>query len=279
MLAFAEANQAFLRYNASFRSYMRDIHATQFNYTSFFSQYFTFPTSGPMPTPPNVGEGSSPFRTILQDAATLINPCFNIYHLLDYCPQLSDPLGTSGIAGPAYGPLFNLTAVKEAMHAPNISWSECARSPVYAGNGTDLSPPASFDVLPRVFDKVPINIVANGAVDMLIPSIGTLFAMQNVTWRGSTGFDAQPDRTFVVPSSTVTTADGQTNLLGPAGEMGTWGYERGVLFVDVEGAGHELPQYNPSAAFRLLEVLLGRFGVEEGMAGGAGWSVRLQAQV
>lgn len=279
MLAFAEANQAFLRFNSSFRSYMRDIHATQFNYTSFFSQYFTFPTSGPMPTPPNAEEGSSPFRTILQNAATLINPCFNVYHLLDYCPTPFDPLGTANSAGLASDPFFNLTAVKEAIHAPNISWSKCASSPVYAGSGKDSSPPASFDVLPRVFDRVPTNIVANGALDMLIPSIGALFAMQNVTWRGSTGFDAQPNRTFVVPSSTVTTADGRTSHLGPAGEMGTWGYERGVIFVDVEGAGHELPQYNPSAAFRLLEVLLGRFGVEEGMGEGIGWSVQLQAQV
>lgn len=268
MLAFAEANQAFLRFNSSFRSQMRDIHATQFNYTSFFSEYFTFPSSGSMPTPPNVAEGGSPFRSILINAANLINPCFNIYYLPDYCPQLYDPLGIFDASTPALGPFFNQTEVQDAMNAPRTSWSVCAPRPVYAGLGQDLAPAASFDVLPRVFDGVPLNIVANGALDMVIPSIGTLFALQNTTWRGTTGFDAQPNRTFVLPDS---------GSIGSAGEMGTWGYERGVVFVDVAGAGHELPQYNPSAAYRLVEVMLGRVSVEEGMGGGAAWSTPLGA--
>lgn len=278
MLTFVEANQDLLRYNSSFRSEMRDI-AADFNYTSFFSEYFTFPASGPMPTPPNVDEGDSPFRGILSQAATLINPCFNVYHILDYCPTLPDPLsGPADPTNPSSGPFFNLTEVQDAMHAPHISWTTCSVGSVYAGIGVDQAPPASFSVLPNTFEGVPLNIVANGALDMLIPSVGTLFALQNVTWGGTTGFNAKPNATFIVPGSTVTLDDGSTSNLGPAGEMGTWGYERGVVFVDVAGAGHELPQYNPSAAFRLLEVLLGRVSVEEGMGGGAAWSVQPGAQ-
>lgn len=251
---------------------MRELHAEQ-NYTSFFSQYFTFPSSGPMPIPPNVDENYSPFRSTLQEAALLINPCFNVYHILDYCPFLHSAINVFDDTKPELGPFFNLTEVQDAMNAPRISWLECS-GPVYAGTGADQATAVSYSVLPKVFDGVPLNIVANGALDMLIPSVGTLFALQNTTWGGTTGFDAQPNRTFIVPSSTITYSNGDQQYLGPAGEMGTWGYERGVVFVDVAGAGHELPGYNPSAAFRLLEVLLGRVGVEEGLGGGAAWTTQ-----
>lgn len=270
MLSFAEENQALLRFNTSFRSYMRELHAEQ-NYTSFFEDNFKFPSNGHMPTPPNVQEGGSPFRSTLAQAATMINPCFNIYHILDYCPTLHSAINVFDDADPDRGAFFNLTEVQDAIHAPHISWMECS-GPVYAGDGIDLAPAVGYEVLPRVFDGVPLNIVANGALDMLIPSVGTLFALQNISWGGGVGFDAKPNQTFVVPESTVSFGGGYEIYLGPAGEMGTWGYERGVVFVDVQGAGHELPGYNPSAAFRLLEILLGRVGVEEGLSGSAPWS-------
>jgi carboxypeptidase D len=277
MLDFVENNQAFLRLNSTFKDEIRTMHREQYNYTSFFETYFKFPTSGPMPTRPDIGEGSSPFRNYVREAAALINPCFNVYHVTDTCPSLYDPLGTFESPETSRGGYFNRTEVKRAMNAPEISYSVCSPQPVFAnhnatggpGNG-DLAPPASFAALPAVFDRVPLNLVANGALDMLVPSIGVLFALQNVTWRGATGFTAEPTQTFVVPPSS-----GNASLVGQAGEMGTWAYERGVVFVDVAGAGHELPGYNPSAAFRLLEVLLGRVGVEEGLGQMADWTTPL----
>lgn len=263
MLAWAEASQPILRFNSSFQSYMRQLHAEQ-NYTSFFSEYFTFPSAGPMPIPPNVDETSAPFRSTLVQAATLINPCFNIYHIKDFCPAQHNPIVVFDDTKPELGSFFNLTEVQAAMNAPHIPWTECAGREVFAGTGRDQATAVSFSVLPKVFESVPMNIVANGALDMVIPSVGTLFALQNTTWGGTTGYDVQPNKTFVVPAS--------PSFPGPSGEMGTWGYERGVLYVDVAGAGHELPGYNPSAAYRLLEVMLGRVGVEEGMGGGAAWT-------
>ena len=47
--------------------------------------------------------------------------------------------------------------------------------------------------------------------------------------------------------------------------MGKWISERGMTFVDVDRAGHEMPQFNPSAALGLLEVWLGRMDVESGL--------------
>lgn len=274
MLTFAEANQGILRFNESFRAYMRDLHANEFNYTSFFDKYFKFPADGPMPIPPNANEGNSPFRNILAQAATLINPCFNVYNILDHCPTLYDPLGLVGLTTSGLGLFFNLTEVKAAMHAPDVSWSVCAQASVYAGaNGQDQSPRPSFSVLPGMFERVPLNIVANGALDFLIPSMGTLFALQNITWSGTTGFEQQPSRRFVVPGRTLASDAASQQYLGSIGEMGTWVYERGVVFVDVEGAGHEMPQHNPSAALRLLEVLLGRVGVEQGLGAGVAWTI------
>lgn len=272
MLNFAEANQQILRFNDSFRSYMRDLHANGFNYTGFFEEYFKFPADGPMPIPPNAYETDSPFRSVLSQAASLINPCFNVYNILDHCPKLYDPLGLTGSTENGLGLFYNLTEVKTAIHAPDVPWSACSGSSVYSG-GQDQSPRPSFTVLPSMFERVPLNIVANGALDFLIPSMGTLFALQNVTWGGITGFERRPSRRFVVPGRVSASDVSSQQVLGSSGEMGTWGYERGVVFVDVEGAGHMLPEHNPSAAFRLLEVLLGRVSVEQGLGGGAAWTV------
>lgn len=274
MLTYVEANQDLLQLNETFQEQIRKIHNDS-GYTAFFDEYNKFPTSGHMPTPPNANETSSPFRGLVADAAQLYNPCLNIYHITDTCPTRYDPIDTLDPAHPEAGGFFNLTEVKTAMHAPQVSYSTCASAPVYAGTGRDQAPPVSISVLPGVFDRVPINIVANGALDMLIPSVGTLFALQNVSWHGTVGFTAPPTAKFVLPPAPAAAEGGSgQSPLGPAGEMGTWAYERGVLFADVKGAGHELPEYNPSAAFRLLEVLLGRVSVNEGMGGGAGWTVQ-----
>lgn len=232
MLSFAEANQEVLRFNDSFRSYIRDLHANQFNYTAFYQANFKFPADGPMPIPPNVNEGDSPFRSILADAATRINPCFNVYHILDFCPTPFDPAGATGPL-PASGPFWDLADVKADMHAPaQVSWTACAPRPVFAGSGQDQSPRPSFTVLPGVFERVPINIVANGALDFLIPSDGALFALQNVTWGGATGFATRPNRTFVVPAEdqAAVAPPGEVSAqknIGAVGEMGKWHWEAG----------------------------------------------------
>lgn len=270
MLNFAEENQQILRFNESFRSYIRDLHANEFNYTGFFEDYLQFPSDGPMPIPPNAGEGNSPFRTILAIAATLINPCFSGYNILYSCPKPTDPLGVVGPL-PEWGSFWNLTEVKAAMHAPDVPYYPCAPKPVFAStDGRDQSPRPSFTVLPGLFERVTRNIVANGALDFIIPSLGTLFALQNITWAGTTGFEKRPGHKFVLPGAPL----GAQQVLGAPRTTGTWGYERNVLYVDVAGAGHMLPQHNPSAAFRLLEVLLARVGVEEGMGGAADWTVQ-----
>lgn len=43
-----------------------------------------------------------------------------------------------------------------------------------------------------------------------------------------------------------------------SGFQGSWHTERGLTFVQVTLAGHEIPQYTPGVAYRTLEFLLGR---------------------
>lgn len=119
---------------------------------------------------------------------------------------------------------------------------------------------------------------------MLIPSNGTLFSLQNVTWRGAQGFSEYPPNTLQIPHSGLNASDengpwGSFTKIegaGRSGEMGKWVFERGVGFVDVAYAGHGVGRYNAAAMFRIIEVLLGRVGVEQGF-GGAAWSVDISA--
>ena len=90
-----------------------------------------------------------------------VNPCFNVYHITDYCEYCSSNLPTIRIAiagqvlttyyhdlGPLLGDVlgnpgglsclpqtlyFNRTDVKKAIHAPDISWSECGEHDVFLG--------------------------------------------------------------------------------------------------------------------------------------------------
>ena len=78
-----------------------------------------------------------------------------------------------------------------------------------------------------------------------------MLAIQNMTWNGQLGFQSAPSKNFVVP---IPAPHGTT----PQGIMGKEHFERGLQWVEVYQAGHMLPQYQPAAAWRHLEWLLGR---------------------
>jgi carboxypeptidase D len=89
---------------------------------------------------------------------------------------------------------------------------------------------------------------------MLLNTNGTLLAIQNMTWNGLQGLQAYPNIPLYAPYHP------ETNLGFPAGGgyLGSWGEERGLMFYQTQLAGHELPQYTPGAAYRMMEILLGR---------------------
>jgi carboxypeptidase D len=252
-------------FNDSFRA---DIHQRdkQCGFSDFIAQHLVYPPKGPLPSKL---PGTRPDGTLkpecdnlywdIFDAIMLINPCFDIYQITTTCPLLWDVLGFPGSM--PYLPegaqiYFDRDDVKQAIHAPTgFTWEECSSDDVFV-NGTDLSPPPVLDVLPSVIDRTQNVIIAHSALDMILLANGTLLALQNMTWGGRQGFTRRPDEPFYVPLNNMT----DLSTLAAAGVMGSLVSERGLTYVGIALAGHMVPQYAPSAAYRNVEYMLGRVG-------------------
>ena len=175
-------------------------------------------------------------------AIMLINPCLNIYHITELCPYLYNPLGTMELY--YYQPVgaqvyFNRTEVQRVINAPvRTNWEQC--NPFVFGEAYNQSlpdnslPPAANCVLQRVVEYTNNTIIGSGNLDMLIPTNGTLLAIQNMTWNGMRGLQQYPDMPFYVPHH----PDGNRGALAGSGWMGYWGTERGLTFYQVQTAGH-----------------------------------------
>jgi carboxypeptidase D len=238
-------------------------------YTSFLDSALTFPPKGPLPSPPEMSTDFSSNSTCdtfdnAIAAITALNPCFDIYQVATTCPLLWDVLGFPGSI--PYLPqdafiYFNLSDVQKAINAPATNWEECASNDVFV-NGTDTSSPSALSVLPNVIEKADRVIIGHGILDMVLLFNGTLVAVQNMTWNGAQGFSKAPADwdSFYVPYTTMGDTPYELATLAGAGNVGIWHEERGLTVATVQLSGHMIPQYAPSAAYRLLEVLLGRVG-------------------
>lgn len=265
VVSFTEYWSGLFPFNDTFRA---DIKAREkkCGYRDWMDKYLVFPPKGPIPMPlPGThkngttrDECASVYWDIF-DAAALLNPCFNIYHVATTCPLLWDVLGFPGSMG--YVPeganvYFDRADVKAAIHAPpNVTWEECSSDDVFV-NGTDGSLPSALTVLPRVIDATQNVIIGHSALDMILLANGTLLALQNMTWGGKLGFQRRPDRPFYVPYTTPNMTSLATMAAG--GVFGSMVSERGLTYVGVDLAGHMVPQYAPSAAYRQVEYMLGR---------------------
>lgn len=187
----------------------------------------------------------------------------NAYHVTDICPFPVSALGNGPVPreGEAY---FNRTDVKTTLHAPaHANWTQCTPINVY-GDGSNVRYNSSSDhslgpsqngVLSRVIEYTNNVILGNGGLDTNVPANGTVLALQNMTWHGVKGFQAYPQQNhFYVPYHT----EWSTESGSGAGYVGYWGEERNLTFFTVQQAGHQIPQYAPGAAYRMLEKLLGR---------------------
>jgi carboxypeptidase D len=271
---------ALLKYNNVIglnESYIADItaRADKCGYTDFLNKWTTeFPPSGPIPTAPNSSVPGCDVYDDIYNAAYYVNPCFNIYHLTDFCPYLWDELGFPSLG---WGPnnYFNQSAVQEVIHAPPTDFAICAGGPnLFPAPDYDTSIPSALGPLASVIERTNNVIISHGLLDFLLFAEGSLITIQNITWNGLQGFQTKPSETLnlYVPYhqslgeilSEVNDVFGGgvtpiTDLAG-AGLQGTWHTERGLTWVTVPLAGHEIPQYTPGVAYRELEFLLGRIG-------------------
>lgn len=234
---------------------MADIHnrADACGYIDFIDTYLTYPPPGPLPNPPNSSEPGCDLWTDIYYAASIVNPCFDIYQIATTCPLLWDVLGFPGSFD--YLPegasvYFNRTDVQRAINAPIQPWAECTGGVLR----NDTSLPSGLSVLPSVIERSKRTLISHGILDYVLISNGTLLMIQNMTWNGAQGFQSQPSDDFFVPYH----PDYSLSTLAGAGVMGTTHTERGLTWVETALSGHMQPQYQPAAAYRHLEFLLGR---------------------
>jgi len=237
-------------------------------YTDYFEKYFTFPapkeTAPILPDPYESENGTCAMFDNLYAAILQVNPCFNIYHITETCPHPFSQLGivnTGDYQPPGAQVYFNRSDVTAALHAvPGTNWEQCSSTNVF-GNGNATSNaqdssvgPANNGVLQRVIEYTNNTIIGSGDLDFLLSTNGTLFAIQNMTWHGTKGFNDWPSTLLYAPDH----PEYNGGALAGAGYQGVWTTERNLTFYTARLAGHELPGYTPGVAYRMLEILLGR---------------------
>jgi carboxypeptidase D len=244
--------------NDTFIEYINDAYETC-GYSAYLDEYLQYP---PPTTHSNLTvQNCSYLSTEIQAAITLKNPCFDLFQITNDCPLLWDVIPPPAYPGyPVYNysgtanSFFNDPGVKQAINAPvNTYWEECTNRNVFV-HGIDNSPPPDEGVYQRVIERSNRTVLAHGALDMILVANGTKLAIQRMTWNGAKGFTSEPSDQFYVPPSTGLNVYNQAG----SGVFGTTHTERGLTYVEVDLAGHMIPQFAPAAAYRYLEFLLGR---------------------
>ena len=256
--AFTQYHQQLFPFNDTFEAQIRNA-SEACGYEEFLNNGLQFPPAGPFSPPPSSRGGCDVFDDIFS-AIFELNPCFDIYQVGQLCPIPWDVLGFpySDFYLPVgfSQPYFNRTDVKQAIHAPlSTNWMICTDGNVFV-NGRDNSPPSGINggPLARVTERTNNTIVGHGMLDMVLIANGSLLTLQNLTWNGAQGFSQPPTLPFYVPYHN----DPVQGSVAGAGVFGSYRTERGLTFVTIDLSGHEVPEFQPSAAYRHLELLLGR---------------------
>ncbi|RAH52603.1 serine carboxypeptidase PepF [Aspergillus piperis CBS 112811] len=271
VVPFVQKNNALFNFNASFLAELETLHE-QCGYKDFIDQYLVFPASGVQP--PKAMNWSDPtcdVYDIVNDAVLDPNPCFNPYGINEMCPLLWDVLGfpTELDYLPAGATIyFDRADVKRAMHAPNITWSECSVESVFVGGDGGPEQEGDFSanpiehVLPQVIEGTNRVLIGNGDYDMVILTNGTLLSIQNMTWNGKLGFDTAPSTPINIDIPDLmyneVFVENGYDPQGGQGVMGIQHYERGLMWAETFQSGHMQPQFQPRVSYRHLEWLLGR---------------------
>ena len=278
---YVQAYNSVLNLNASFVAQLESLDQSC-GYAALREKYLTFPPPGNQPAVffNLTSEANCDVFDMIDNAALEVNPCFDIYEIVQQCPLLWDVISfpTQLVYTPdGATTYFNRSDVKTAIHAPQyVGWMECTNQAVFIGgtqdeNGRytggpegagDLSADPIQKVLPQVIEATNRVLVSNGDFDMIIITNGTLMAIQNMTWNGQLGFQSEPSTPIdiTIPDlmySGVFAANGDPGGDGPQGTMGIQHYERGLMWAETFQSGHMQPEFQPRTTYRHLQWLLG----------------------
>ncbi|TFY81745.1 hypothetical protein EWM64_g2266 [Hericium alpestre] len=160
------------------------------------------------------------------------NECYNVYRFTDQCPTPSDPLE----------PYFSRKDVQTALHVPNSgSFSECSNDAVFVDDNDDS--PYSETLFPDLLSRLPRGLTLwHGLLDSLLLNVGDRTTIQNLTWNGAQGFSKPPTVRLVVNGT----------------QRGAYQSERGFTYIEVNGAGHMIPEDQPETALHVFQSVLGQ---------------------
>ncbi|QRV94665.1 Serine carboxypeptidase [Ceratobasidium sp. AG-Ba] len=256
-LTFAEKWQHVLALNSTFMAQLKK-NGDVCGYTDYYKKYATYPPKGILPLPKQAYDGTPDnikpqcdLWTQVFLAAITVNPNFNIYRIFDVWPVLWDVLGFPGSFTNQQSALyFNRSEVQDAIHAPHTEWIECIPIRPFI-NQTDRSVPAMLSVMPNVIEKSERTVVMHGGIDFVLIAEGTSRKIGG----GKQGFQKpiQPE-SFVIEGF---------------GVLGSMHQERKLTYVEVDLAGHMMPQFAPWAAYKTLSFLLGRGNLTDHTKDGA----------
>ncbi|CAE6492826.1 unnamed protein product [Rhizoctonia solani] len=251
-LNFAEKWKDVLGLNSTFLANLQKI-GKKCGFTDYSKKYATYPPKGKLPLPSQAYTGTPDYTGIkdecavwdmVYEAAITVNPNFNVYRIFDVWPVLWDVLGFPGSFNNQQSQIyFNRTEVQDVIHAPRMNWDECSSIDVFI-NGTDKSVPVMLSVMPNVIEKSERTVVMHGGIDYVLIAEGTRIAIQNMTWNGKQGFQKP--------------IQSESFIIEGFGVLGSMHQERNLTYVEVDLAGHMMPQYAPWAAYKTLSYLLGR---------------------
>lgn len=210
-------------------------------YTDFLNKALTFPPPSKFPNLDSANSAECDTWDQIISAATLINPCFNVYHLTDFCPFLWDEMGFPSVAeGP--NDYFDQPGVQAALHLPPTNYSVCGKANIFP-NG-DSSIPSALGPLPKVIEATNNVLIGHGWYDYLLFMNGSLATIQNMTWNGAQRFQHPPTGKLFVPYNGESQVD-PVRWSGGSGILGTTHTERGLTFSTVYRSGHGVLNANP----------------------------------
>ncbi|KAG1800316.1 Alpha/Beta hydrolase protein [Suillus plorans] len=229
-LDFVKKHASLFSFDQTYMDHLDKMAATC-NYTGYMDKYVTYPPKGLLPLPgdsTDFAQGCD-IWTDIWFSALMINPSFNMYRIWDTYPLPWDVLGFLDMQSPIY---YNLTDVKEAIHAPvNTDWFACSPD---VFETEDSSLPPAFTVLPNVIEKSQRTVIVRGLADFRLIADGDRIAIQKQTPIANDSF-----------------------ILDGVGAYGSMHSERGLTYYEVALSGHMVPQFAPVASFQIMQYLMG----------------------